>query len=246
MRWKVEVAYDGTSFYGWATQPQKNTVQDFLQDRLAVIFRQEKVVIQGSGRTDSGVHARQQVFHFDGEWRHPAEHLLRALRSGLPDGILVLSVEPADGDFHARYNCVGKRYIYRIYEGWAMPYESRHYLSMENRKLDTDAMSEAASHLCGLHDFSSFIADRRDGSVQNPMVNIKRLDVDRDGPRIHITAEAKGFLYKMVRSLAGVLIDVGTGKLIPDDVLRIRNEKQRTMWVVTAPAKGLTLEKVYY
>lgn len=245
MRWKVTVAYDGTAFCGWATQPAGNTVQDFLQKRLTTIFR-EPMLIQGASRTDSGVHARMQVFHFDADWKHPAEHLLRALRSGLPEGIMVRSVEQASDDFHARYHNLGKRYIYRIYEGWPDPFDVRYYYAMENRRLNTDLMQDAARRLIGTHNFRAFGADRRDDSVQNPVIELTRFDVTRDGPRVHITVEAGHFLYKMVRSLAGALISVGIGKLAPDEIEEILLSQQRTMRVVTAPARGLTLEEIFY
>jgi tRNA pseudouridine38-40 synthase len=244
-RYKATVAYDGTGFFGWASQASGNTVQDFIEKRLQEIF-ETPTRLYGASRTDSGVHARAQVFHFDGAWRAPRDHLLRALRGVLPAGILITSVRPVRPDFHARHDALGKRYIYRLYEGWADPFESRFCLSMENRKPDLETMLKAAEFLRGKHDFTAFGADRRDGSHPNPVIDLKRLDIVRRGPRWRIIVEAGGFIYKMVRSLSGALIDVGLGKIPPEEIPVILESRQRTARVATAPAKGLTLEKVFY
>lgn len=245
MRWKCVVAFDGTDFFGWQSQAGGNTVQDYIERRLDVIFKQP-VRIHGSSRTDSGVHAAGLVFHFDAEWKHPVKHLLRALRVGLPKGILIVSVKHVGDTFHARYSASGKRYIYRIVEGWSLPFESRFTYSLENRKLDVEKMKEAAAILVGMHDFSAFAADRGDGSEENPVKDLRVLLVSRRGRNIKIVFEGSGFLYKMARSIAGALIDVGTGKLAPEHVRKILESKVRTSLVVTAPAHGLTLEKVFY
>ena len=239
------VAYDGTDFRGWQSQRGGHTIQDFLEARLAVVFK-TPVRVHGSGRTDSGVHARAQVFHFDAAWDHPVSHLERALRVGLPAGILVRSVRPAPADFHARQSAVGKRYCYRLYEGLALPFDSRFVTSLGRRRLEDGPMREAAQLLLGRHDFSAFCADRRDGSREDPVKDLRRLEVTRRGNHLRITTEASGYLYKMVRSLAGALIDVGLGKLTPADIDRILRNRQRTTEVVTAPARGLTLERVFY
>ena len=245
MRWKCNVAYDGTGFYGWQSQTGGNTIQDILEKRLRVIFNYP-VRIHGSGRTDSGAHASSQVFHFDANWKDPASHLLRAFRSGLPEGIQVNAVRRASETFHARYSATGKRYIYRIFEGYAPPMETRFYLSIGNRRLDISAMRHAAEHLVGRHDFTAFSADRGDGSKINPVKDLRLLEVSKRGSRIRVTAEADGFLYKMVRSLTGVLVDVGIGKIDPDEILCILKNAKRTALIATAPARGLCLEKVFY
>lgn len=245
MRWKCVVAYDGTDFYGWQSQVGGNTIQDFIERRLETVLKRP-CRIHGSGRTDSGVHAKGQVFHFDAEWNHPKEHLLRAFRCGLPRGILIRSVEQVSDDFHARFSATGKRYIYRIYQGWALPQEDRFTLSMENRKLDVERMREGARFLEGTHDFTAFAADRRDGSDEDPVKHLRSIDIRQRGRRIKIIYEGSGFLYKMARSITGALIDVGIGKLSPDDIRRILESRKRTALVVTAPAQGLTLEKVEY
>lgn len=245
MRWKATVAYDGTGFLGWQSQRGGNTIQDFLEARLAVIFG-GPVRLQGSGRTDAGVHARAQVCHFDGDWPHPVPNLLRALHCGLPAGILVTDVRPAPDTFHAQHSALGKRYCYRIYEGLALPQEARFCQSLDRRRLQIEPMREAAALLVGRHNFRAFAADRGDGRDDDPVKDLRRLDVVRRGPRVTITAEADGFLYKMVRSLAGALIDVGVGKLTPARIGEILESRVRTALVVSAPARGLTLERVFY
>lgn len=245
MRWKGTVAYDGTDFEGWQAQPSGNTVQDFLEVRLSTVCEMP-IRIHGSGRTDSGVHADAQVFHFDHEWRHGPVKFLRALRTGLPAGILVTAMEEVSDDFHARFSAIGKRYVYRYFEGWAPPKESRYVHSLRNFRLDVEAMNAAATRLLGEHDFSAFAANRRDDSDENPVKDLRMLEVSREGPRITLVTEASGYLYKMVRSLAGCLQDVGTGKIGPDDVEAILHSKVRTARVATAPAEGLTMTRVYY
>lgn len=246
MRWKCLVAYDGTDFEGWQAQPGGNTVQDFLERRLGVIC-ERPIRIHGSGRTDSGVHATGQVFHFDQDWAHGGEKLLRALRTGLPEAIQVQLVEEAAVDFHARYSAIGKRYVYRYHEGWAPPFELRYTHSLKKFRLNVQAMNMAAAALLGTHDFSAFAANRRDGrSDDNPVKKLWRLEVVRDGPRVTLITEGSGYLYKMARSLAGCLQAVGTGKLPPEAMAGILHGRKRTHVVTTAPARGLTLEKVFY
>ena len=245
IRWKSIVAYDGTAFNGWQSQVGGNTIQDIVEKRLETIFGCS-VRVHGSGRTDSGVHAKGQVFHFDAEWNHPTEFLLRALQSGIPSSIQVTRVSRAGRNFHARYSAKGKRYSYRFFEGLAPPFETRYCWSLGNKRLDVAVMNEAASVLLGEHDFSSFTADRGDGSKENPVKELRRLEVKRKGRRMRMTTEAGGYLYKMVRALAGALVDVGIGKLKPEDLRAVLEERKRTPLIPTAPAHGLCLERVFY
>ncbi|MDB6094468.1 MAG: tRNA pseudouridine synthase [Verrucomicrobia bacterium] len=236
-------AYDGTNFPGWQSQVRANAIQDVIEKRLAEIFG-EPVRIYGSGRTDSGVHAHAQVFHFDAAWTHGVKKMLAAFRSGLPPEIQVKSVQAVADDFHARFNATGKRYEYRIQLGPSDPFE-RLYCWSVFRPLDLAAMKAAASILRGRHDFSAFTAlngSEREDSVRD----LRRLDVVKRGRSLRIVAEADGFLYKMMRSLAGVLVSVGEGKLTPARVREILASKERTARVLTAPPRGLFLTKVYY
>jgi len=249
-RFKCLCAYDGTDFYGWQSQAGGNTVQDFIEARLAVVFK-KPIRIHGSGRTDSGVHAKGQVFHFDADWPHDTVTLHRALRGGLPQGIQVSRVSLAPAHFHARYRATGKRYSYNLFIGEAPPMETRYAWSLGERALGLDvaAMQAAAQSLLGEHDFSAFSAARGKGSNdenENPVKDLRRLDIVRKGCRVKVTTEASGYLYKMVRSLVGALVEVGLGKVDPGELVRIRDSGKRTVAVPTAPARGLCLEKVFY
>ncbi len=243
-RWKCLVAYDGTTFSGWQAQPDKNAVQDHIERRLAELF-QVDTRIHGSGRTDAGVHARGQVFHFDAAWRHGPEKLLAALRGGLPPTIQVRTAEPVSTGFHARYSAVGKIYHYHLIHGaWADPFEHPFTWSVP-KALDVAAMRAAAAALRGKHDFRAFSAfggEERENTVRT----LARLDLIEDGPRLRIEAEAEGFLYKMVRSLTGALVYAGMGKLTPRRIEELLLTRERTAAVETAPPQGLFLMKVHY
>lgn len=245
MRWKCTVAYDGTDFSGWQSQPGGNTVQDHIERRLAFLFK-GPVRIHGAGRTDTGVHATGQVFHFDGLWKHGGAALVEALRVGFPKSIQVTDAMEVSTDFHARFSATGKRYSYSFFEGHAPPMETRYRWSLGRRRLDTAAMKAAAAVLVGRHDFSAFAANPRDDRVEDAVKDLRRLDVMRDGPRVELITEASGYLYRMVRGLAGCLADVGTGKLTSGEVRAILEGGERTNRVVTAPAQGLCLREVFY
>ncbi|HEY5553061.1 MAG TPA: tRNA pseudouridine(38-40) synthase TruA [Opitutaceae bacterium] len=242
-RWRAVCAYNGTGIGGWQSQKDGNSVQDFIERRLAVVLG-VPARIHGSGRTDAGVHARAQVFHFDAEWTHGAATLERALRTGMPAGIQVTSVRAASADFHARFSAKGKTYIYHLEQGRADVFRDPFCWSLV-RPLDVAAMQRAASVLRGRHDFKAFSAfggEERESTVRD----LTRLDVVGRGSRLRVVAEADGFLYKMVRSLVGALVAVGLGKLTEDGLARILESRTRTNEVQTAPAKGLFLWRVKY
>lgn len=244
-RWKCVCAYDGTGFAGWQSQaPGKGrAIQDVIEARLAEIFG-SPVRIHGSGRTDSGVHASRQVFHFDAQWRHSAEKLIAAFRVGLPPTIQVQSARTVAADFHSRFSAKAKRYIYHLYLGHADPFSFPYCWSVF-RPLELEAMEAAAAVLRGRHDFRAFTAFN--GQDQADAVReLRRLDIVQRGPRVRIIAEADGFLYKMVRSLVGALVSVGEGKLTPERVREILESQKRTERVLTAPPQGLFLDRVFY
>lgn len=244
MRFKCTCAYDGTDFKGWQSQLGGGTIQDFIESRLGEIFK-SKIRIHGSGRTDAGVHAKAQVFHFDAPWAHGVCELSKALLHGLPSGIQISKVQLAPADFHARYSARGKRYAYNIYEGYAPPYEARYFYSLGRRKLDIEKMQRAANVLLGTHDFTAFSANRGHDR-DNPVKTIYKLSVSKRGKKIKILTEGSGYLYKMVRIIAGALMEVGWGKLDESDIKAILEARVRTNKFSTAPACGLFLEKVFY
>ena len=242
-RWKCVCAYDGTAFAGWQSQTGGDAIQDVIEKRLARILG-VPVRIHSSGRTDAGVHALGQVFHFDAAWRHGPEKLVAALRAGLPPTIQIKSARAVPREFHARFSATGKTYIYFLYLGEADPF-TRPLCWPIYRPLDIAAMEEAAAVLRGVHDFKAFSACNR-VKRENTVRDLRRLEIARRGRRVRIAAEADGFLYKMVRSIVGALVAVGEGKLTPDRVRTILESRHRTAAVTTAPAQGLFLFKVMY
>ena len=243
LRWRCVCAYDGGSFAGWQSQAGGDAVQDRIEVRLAEIFH-EQIRIHGSGRTDAGVHALGQVFHFDADWAHGAEKFLAALRSGLPKTIQLKSIQVAPPDFHARFDATRKRYEYRVHLGDADPF-TRPYCWPVFRDLNVEAMQTAAALLRGRHDFRAFTV--LNGPARTDTVRmLSRLDIVHRGKLIRITAEANGFLYKMVRSLAGILVAVGENRLTAQRVGEILHARVRTAEVQTAPPQGLFLMKVFY
>ena len=242
-RWKCVCAYDGAPFSGWQSQAGGNSIQDVLEARLTQIFGTPRR-IHGSGRTDAGVHARAQVFHFEAEWRHGPERLLAAMRSELVPAIQIISVRQVSPEFHARFSATGKIYTYYLHIGDADPF-TRPYCWPVFRELDFVAMEAAAAELRGRHDFKAFSAFN-DTEREDTVRDLRRLEIARRGAKVRITAEANGFLYKMVRSLAGALVAAGEGRMPAEAVRAILAAKVRTNAVRTAPPEGLFLEKVLY
>ncbi len=245
MRIKAKVAYDGTEWEGWQSQVNGKTIQDVLEKRLGYLL-EVPTRIYGASRTDAGVHARGQVFHFDADWQHPLEHLLRGFRSNIPPSIQVQALEPAGSNFHARKEARGKRYIYYLREGEASPFEWRYCWSLGRRRLNLESMREGARHLEGTHDFSAFAGRSPKAQDPNPVKTIYRIEIRGECPYFEIVSEGSGYLYKMVRSMAGALIDVGIGRLEPGDLAKILHSRERTAQIRTAPARGLFLDEVFY
>lgn len=245
MRWKCICAYDGTDFDGWQRQLSGRAVQNILEEALSRIF-DTPLKTHGSGRTDAGVHARGQCFHFDADWPHDSGKLIRALHSILPASLKILSASRVADTFHARHSAIGKRYIYQYYLGRANPLEQRYVWACRDTPMDFDAMCEAATKLTGTHDFSAYGATHGKDSDPNPVKTIRRIDLIQRGKHIKMTTEGSGYLYRMVRSFAGALYSVGRGRLSPDDIDEILISKTRTHRIVTAPGTGLCLDKVFY
>jgi tRNA pseudouridine38-40 synthase len=245
-RWKCVCAYDGGGFSGWQSQPKGDSVQDAVEARLANVLG-VATRTHASGRTDAGVHASGQVFHFDADWPHGPQKLASALRHMLDRAIQIVSVREAAPDFHARFSARAKVYEYHIHLGDADPF-TRPYSWVVLKPLDLAAMRKSASVLVGRHDFRAFSAingaepGEKDGTVRD----LRRLDVVARGRRLRIVAEADGFLYKMVRSLVGALVAAGEGKLTPAEVRSYLASGVRTARVQTAPAQGLFLRRVSY
>lgn len=242
-RWKVLCAYDGRGFAGWQSQKGGDGIQDVIEARLARILPSAPR-IHASGRTDAGVHARGQVFHFDAPWKHGPTKLAAALSAGLPESLQIRSVQAVSSSFHARFSATGKTYRYHLHLGPADPFTSP-YCWGGLHSLELRRMRQAAKLLVGRHDFQAFSAFN--GSERNDTVReLRRLSLSTHGRRIIITAEADGFLYKMVRSLVGALVAVGQGKLSLERLPILLKGAARNSEVPTAPARGLFLDSVRY
>ena len=243
-RYRMAVGYDGTHYSGWQIQPHHKTVQGELERVLHTLTGEEER-IHCSGRTDAGVHAWEQVTHF--ELAHPIDpwKSVRGFNALLEGDIRVLWIRKAKPDFHARFSANGKEYRYFIWNGQIMPPPLRHFRALVRAPLNLRAMRAAAKRLIGKHDFAAFSANphyEREGTVRT----LRQLSVSELSGSIIIVAKGDGFLYRMVRSLAGFLIRVGTGELKPEAATEILKSKVRTARVPTAPPQGLFLWKVSY
>lgn len=243
-RYRMDVAYDGTAYAGWQVQPGVATVQANLEEALARITG-ETVKVHGSGRTDQGVHARGQVAHFDLHKRVAVEAMAKGLNALLPADIRVIRVRPAAADFHARRSAIRKEYRYFIWNAPVREPTHRFYAAYVRRPLDVGAMRRAAVLLVGRHDFAAFTANPN-REVESTVRQVQYLTVSKSGPLITIRAASEGFLYKMVRSLCGMLIRVGEGAEPPEVVRGILESRIRTARVPTAAPEGLFLWRVWY
>ena len=246
---KLILAYDGSEFAGWQVQPDAVSVQGTLASAIGRITG-EKVLPQGSGRTDAGVHALAQVATFATESPVPAANFVKALNDILPASVRVLEAQEAAPDFHARKSARGKIYRYRIYRAAICPPFLARYLWHYPFPLDEQAMVRAAGLVEGEHDFTSFAAvDPERGREGKPMSNLREIfssSWERQGDEFVYTVRGSGFLHHMVRNLVGTFILVGKGTLRAEDVTRILQARNRSAAGATAPASGLYLVNVEY
>jgi tRNA pseudouridine38-40 synthase len=240
---KLTVRYDGTEFNGWQTQPGFRTVQETLEKAVAALTG-EDIRVNASGRTDAGVHAVGQVVNFYTNSQHTPEVLVRAINAHLPPDVVVADVEDKPQSFDANRDALRKMYRYVIHDGEVPDPFLRKYAHHTRHKLDVAAMRRAAEPLKGRHDFHSFETDwpNRMSSVRT----ISHLAVNRVGDWIWLDVEADGFLYNMVRAIAGTLINVGRGYWPESQVAAILQAEDRKEAGPTAPAHGLFLIRVTY
>ena len=243
-RLKATIAYDGSGFSGYQIQLKTRTVQLELLRVLKELHKGQQVEVVASGRTDSGVHATGQVIHFDTSFSIPKDSWMRALNVRLPQDIRVHDIEEAEADFHARYHATGKVYRYKWNRSTIISPFSRNHLVHVPQAIDVNRMEQAAAALIGTHDFSSFCAANT--NVVDKVRTIWRIDFEEHGEELHMVIEGSGFLYNMVRIIAGTLLEVGLNRREPEELAEIVAACDRDAAGKTAAAHGLYLEKVHY
>lgn len=245
-RYKIIMAYDGTEFHGFERQPKLRTVQGVLEKALFKMTKGQAVTVQGSGRTDAGVHALGQVIHFDYPGLIPAENMKRALNALMPLDTEILQSEIVTDSFHARFNTKGKTYLYRVDRGrYTNPF-TRHYTGHYPYPLQLDRIQTALEDVQGTHDFTSFAASG--GVIKNKVRTIYEAKMwpVAEANELRFEFYGNGFLYNMVRILVATLLEIGNGRREVHDFLRLYEVKDRQQARGTAPASGLYLKKVFY
>lgn len=241
--YKLTIAYDGTRYQGWQRQPDTElTVQGTLE-RVIRDMRGYPVEVNGSGRTDGGVHAKAQTASICLSGKVEEETFRRELNRMLPEGIRVTGMELVKNGFHARYSAKGKRYEYTVDTREKADVFTRKYCFHYPEALDLEAMEKAAGCLAGKHDFAAF-TDRNED--QSTIRNIYAIRIEEQGSKVKLIYEGNGFMYHMVRILTGTLLEVGTGKRTPQETADLLEGGERYRAGFLAPACGLTLGEVYY
>ena len=242
-RFLMTIRFDGTAYHGWQVQNNAVTIQQTVQDSLEAVLK-FRPNVSGCSRTDSGVHAEKYCFHFDFDGKIPPDKLVLALNTKLPDDISAIDCIAVANDFHARYSVHSKQYTYRIFTGNIRNPFLRKYSYHPKFALDTDKMNIASKQFCGTHDFTSFCASG--SSVEDNTRTVFEANVTKTNELIEFKVRADGFLYNMVRIMAGTLIMVGSGKIAPDKVIDIINSQNREFAGPTAPAHALFLSEINY
>lgn len=245
IRWKCVCAYDGEFFNGWQSQRDGNAIQDAIELRLKDIFKQN-IRIHGSSRTDAGVHAKGQVFHFDtNNWQHGQEKLRLSINSKLPDSIQIISIEAVSKDFHARFSSKAKTYKYIMSIAPKTPFNRKYCLNISHLKnLNLHQMQLAANEFVGTYNFSAFA-----GKVitqENPVKSIYLSTININNENIIFKIQGSGFLYKMVRIIVNAIIYVATEKLTIANIQQMLKTQQKIKIIPPAPPSALFLEQIHY
>ncbi len=247
MKFKILLEYNGTNYAGWQQQKNARTVQGTIIEAVKAVFSKTKGTskftdLQGSGRTDRGVHAREQAAHLECETMLAPEILKMKLNDILPSDINILEIEKAHSKFHARHSAKAREYIYVISKR-RTAFEKR-YVWWVKDKLNTSKMREAAELLTGMHDFRSFCDYIED--EKSTKIKVDSIQVTEDTDKIYIRIKASHFLWKMVRRIVGAFVEAGRGNLTTDDLKKYLKNYSNDLSVYTAPPSGLFLEKIYY
>lgn len=239
----ITLSYDGTNYHGWQVQNNAVTVQQVFQDAVEKVTGLRSPVA-GCSRTDAGVHANMFCLSMETEMNIPETNMVKALNAALPGDIAVKSVRQVPDDFHARYSCKGKEYIYRIYNGQERsPFEERYSLHYRY-PIDIDLLNSCCCFFSGTHDFVGFSSSGR--SVTDTVRTIKKLGFEQDKDIITFKIEADGFLYNMVRIIVGTFLSVAQGKTMREELGDIIASGERNRAGITVPPQGLFLNRVFY
>ncbi|WP_026506186.1 tRNA pseudouridine(38-40) synthase TruA [Butyrivibrio sp. NC3005] len=254
---KMVVRYDGTRYQGWEHQPGvEMTIEGKIETVLNRMIKDEidnskseerefvPVKVIASGRTDAGVHARGQVCNVHLDTQYSVDEIWEYMNNYLPDDIAIIELKEASDRFHARYNALGKTYVYTCYYGKSKPVFDRKYVTVLEQMPDLDKMREAAKYLEGTHDFKSFCSNPR--MRKSTVRCVDTISIVQDGPRIRLTFHGNGFLQNMVRILVGTLLEVGFGRMTPERVKEVLELMDRKLAGPTAKPQGLCLMKVDY
>ena len=243
-RFFITIEYDGTGLVGWQRQEVGNSVQGYLEQAAKELTGQE-TLIQGSGRTDAGVHALGQVAHLDVPDKFDEKSVLLGLNAKLASKqVKVLKAEQVSSEMHARFSATKRSYIYRILNRKIGSALHREFMWHVYYPLDIDAMRDGAAHLIGLHDFTSFRASAC--QAQSPVRSLETIEIVERGEEIQIHASAISFLHNQIRNITGTLVQVGRGKWHPDDVKTALEAKDRAKGGPTAPPHGLYLSNIEF
>ena len=242
--YKLKISYDGSRYFGWEHQPDRETIQGKIETVLACMVDKDMVDVIGAGRTDAGVHARAMIANVHLDTQMSPEEIRDYANRYLPDDIAILEVREAADRFHARYKAVGKTYQYTCFDGPVKPVFDRKYYTPLDQELDVEAMQEAAHFLEGKHDYKSFCGNSR--MKKSTVRIVDTITVRRRKGYVYLTFHGTGFLQNMVRIMSGTLIEVGLGRKRPEEVGEILEACDRKVAGPTAPAKGLCLLKVDY
>lgn len=243
--YKLIIAYDGTRYFGWEHQPGKDTIQGKIETVLQRMCEMEEIPdVIGAGRTDAGVHAKAMTASVRLDTPLSPSQIQDYLNRYLPDDIGIIDVREASERFHARYNAMGKTYSYTCYVGDGKPIFQRRYVSRLDFEPDVDAMTKAAAYLQGQHDFKSFCGNPK--MKKSTVRFVDSITAKRSKNQVYFTFHGTGFLQHMVRIMVGTLLEVGAGKMRPEQIPEILEAKNRRVAGPTAPACGLCLEKVDY
>ena len=239
----LQISYNGCAYHGWQVQDNAVTVQEKLQDAIETVFGKRED-IKGCSRTDSGVHANKFCCSFKSEREIPADRIPSALNTSLPLDISVEKCTEVPLDFHARYDCRGKEYVYKIWNSNERnPFYNNLYYHYKYN-IDADVLNQEAKAFIGEYDFSSFCA--AGGSVEDKVRTVYDFRVERHGKEVFFIVSGNGFLYNMVRIMVGTLLEISSGKIGQGKIDEIIEAKDRSKAGFTAPPQGLYLNDVYY